>query len=413
MADPQHIEWLMEGVEAWNERRRKQNFTPFLQQADLSHTFRNRYGFRNQDRINLKKADLRGAQIGQAGLRGAEMQDADLREADMTQSDLREANLQNVDLREADMIQAKLRRANLKHANISQTDLSQSDLRGALLSGAHMWKTKVFGADVSTDVYSDLEAHAPSLITHTDLSKTRQLTQEQLDSMKGDSGTILPKGLNRPMHWPEFIPPATTAMIVETVDTAKIDFSAVQSDAPPKDETPTTHETKTLPLGMTVKQRSISDIRASLNRDYSDIESLSSYIVAQLQNEIAAHEMTAKPNSDEGLNEWNAKANFLNETLVAVQNLHSAIPETPAQTVSDGTAKDIKQRLIDLGNWLQRLIKSLDENNGTMGNFWKLGVIGLGVQLLGLFGVSTTLALPAAAGVVGVNTVRVLIGKDR
>ena len=36
----------------------------------------------------------------------------------------------------------------------------------------------------------------------TDLSRVRNLTQGQLDSMLGDSGTIIPKHLKRPEHWP-------------------------------------------------------------------------------------------------------------------------------------------------------------------------------------------------------------------
>ena len=38
---------------------------------------------------------------------------------------------------------------------------------------------------------------------HTNFSSTFGLTQEQLDVMDGDSGTILPAGLERPAQWPE------------------------------------------------------------------------------------------------------------------------------------------------------------------------------------------------------------------
>lgn len=37
----------------------------------------------------------------------------------------------------------------------------------------------------------------------TDLSKVLALTQSQVDTMEGDTGTILPEGLNHPAHWPD------------------------------------------------------------------------------------------------------------------------------------------------------------------------------------------------------------------
>lgn len=40
MANPQHIEWLLDGVEAWNKRRDQQGFTP-----DLEHVNLHREGF--------------------------------------------------------------------------------------------------------------------------------------------------------------------------------------------------------------------------------------------------------------------------------------------------------------------------------------------------------------------------------
>lgn len=71
MANPQHVEWLLEGAEAWNTRRRLKPFTP-----------------------DLAKTKLRGAD-----LRDASLQDSNLRDANMWGADLRGANLWGVDLR--------------------------------------------------------------------------------------------------------------------------------------------------------------------------------------------------------------------------------------------------------------------------------------------------------------------------
>lgn len=110
MANEQHIAWLLEGAEAWNARREKEDFVPDFEGADL------------------READLRGA---------------------------------------------KLLGANLREAN------------------------------VTTVVYSGLGINDGDKPEYTDVSQTKGLSQPQLNSMKGDSGTIIPEGLERPEHWPE------------------------------------------------------------------------------------------------------------------------------------------------------------------------------------------------------------------
>ena len=39
MANPQHIEWLLEGVQSWNKRHEHQGFTPDLEHANIYHEF--------------------------------------------------------------------------------------------------------------------------------------------------------------------------------------------------------------------------------------------------------------------------------------------------------------------------------------------------------------------------------------
>jgi hypothetical protein len=112
MANPEHVAWLKEGVEAWNARRARDDFKPDLFEADL------------------QLADLRGADLRGADLRGA-------------------------------------------------------DLRGA-------------------DVTSAVGINDESTAEVTDLSLSLGLNQTQLDTMRGDSETILPDHLDRPKHWPKF-----------------------------------------------------------------------------------------------------------------------------------------------------------------------------------------------------------------
>ena len=60
-----------------------------------------------------KRADLRGADLGEADLKGANLREADFRGANLGEADLRGANLREADLRETTLGWANLRKANL------------------------------------------------------------------------------------------------------------------------------------------------------------------------------------------------------------------------------------------------------------------------------------------------------------
>ena len=81
-----------------------------------------------------KRADLRGADLGEADLKGANLREADFRGANLGEADLRGANL---------------RKANLGWANLSEADLRGADLRGANLGGANLRGTNLGGARLS------------------------------------------------------------------------------------------------------------------------------------------------------------------------------------------------------------------------------------------------------------------------
>jgi hypothetical protein len=138
MANPQHVEWFLEGVLSWNRRRKDTDFTPDLSGEDLRTLFEQAGRIRPDERMPLHHANLRGA------------------------------NLEG----------AKLERANLRGADLNQ-------------------------ARVTTLTYSGAATNDDGAL-YTDLSTTTELTQEQLDSMLGDSGTILPDHLTRPTHWPDW-----------------------------------------------------------------------------------------------------------------------------------------------------------------------------------------------------------------
>jgi len=81
-----------------------------------------------------EQADLRGADLCEADLRGADLRGADLREADLRGADLREANLRWADLRGADLREANLRWADLRGANLCGANMREANMREANMS---------------------------------------------------------------------------------------------------------------------------------------------------------------------------------------------------------------------------------------------------------------------------------------
>lgn len=103
MASCEHFEWLMEGVESWNGKRRKSKFRP-----------------------DLAGANLQGADLTDANLIGA-----DLRCADLTNANLRGADLSDVILTRKTLLRgARLEGANLKRSRIWQAELWEQLPRG-------------------------------------------------------------------------------------------------------------------------------------------------------------------------------------------------------------------------------------------------------------------------------------------
>jgi uncharacterized protein YjbI with pentapeptide repeats len=169
MANPEHLQSLMQGVEAWNRRRvwnLYRDTRPDLSMATLSGVDLRQVDLREADLreahlsvvdlrqaelsgADLRGADLRGANLRETHLRGADLSGADLRGAHLRGADLREAHLSGVDLNGADLRQVDLRETHLRGAELSGADLSGVDLSGADLSGAHLRGAELSGADLS------------------------------------------------------------------------------------------------------------------------------------------------------------------------------------------------------------------------------------------------------------------------
>jgi hypothetical protein len=137
MANPDHLNMLRQGVDAWNAwREREPSITPDLSGADLSEA-------------HLSRANLSSTYLRRTILSGANLCEANLLWANLIGVNLSRADLSGADLFRANLYEAKLSRANLCEANLFRADLSAANLIGADLSGAYLGYASLADADIT------------------------------------------------------------------------------------------------------------------------------------------------------------------------------------------------------------------------------------------------------------------------
>ena len=174
MANPQHLKWLLKGVDSWNRRRLSQFFIPDLSDVDIFQECRkaglvNSSGCPSLPRINLSTAylsgtffsgdpwedvgdyreanfcfsDLTDAALYGSSFEGAQFSEAKLNETLMQEANLCDAGFQNAELRGTIMREAELRGANMCGAKFIDADLSMTNLADVNLTGAHFKDTLI------------------------------------------------------------------------------------------------------------------------------------------------------------------------------------------------------------------------------------------------------------------------------
>ena len=233
MANPQHIAWLQEGVEAWNARRQSKAFTPdfsgdtdfsgkkfgemFIQArkfemvegvptiplagADLSDA-----DFKNADltgngRVSLVpvptqppgvgflKADFSGARLARADFTGAVLQNAYFARADIESANFTDANLDK-----SNFAYARGRKPNFKRAHLRGSNFSHASLSGANFTHANLSGVDFSDADIR---YANLEG---STVESDRLSKARDLagSQQNEANLFPESQTLSPINFELP-----------------------------------------------------------------------------------------------------------------------------------------------------------------------------------------------------------------------
>lgn len=106
------------------------------------------------------------------------------------------------DLKGANLAHAFLFGARLASVNLAGANLAGARLEGAYLEGANLRGARLFGAQLEGANLTGTHLEGANL-ERANLRYAKGLTQDQIESAKGNSSTWLPNGLARPAHWPD------------------------------------------------------------------------------------------------------------------------------------------------------------------------------------------------------------------
>ena len=131
MGNKQHLNWLLEGVESWNNRRRQHRFHPDLSDMNLHRAFREAGKIEIGGEIPLANVNLGQADLTRTGFGGANLQKASLLGSELVQAFMLGADLSNADFSYADLTDAYLEDATLRGANFHKTITQSTNFTSA------------------------------------------------------------------------------------------------------------------------------------------------------------------------------------------------------------------------------------------------------------------------------------------
>ena len=144
MPNENHIDWLLDGKDAWNKKRELHDFRPYFSSVGIAEIFEKAgrldhngrvplYGFNLSDAVfhgtNLSRVDFIGTNLHGAQLRGTLLRDTNFREADLTNAKI------NV---------GYLGEADFSNAILEGTDFVGTNLIGAELGWSRFWQAKLY-----------------------------------------------------------------------------------------------------------------------------------------------------------------------------------------------------------------------------------------------------------------------------
>ena len=175
MANPEHTQWLQEGIEAWNRRREADQFVP-----DFSGPPSGPSPFAGQD---WKGINLSGANFSNSGQIGINFSDANLANANFGSSLLSSTRFTRADLREADFTNAYLEGdhpfiVNPRPHRLVPVDLDNANITNAKFAEAHLAGVNFGGTKPSSAVlFPEVELPKQQFIMESEIPSINKLLE--------------------------------------------------------------------------------------------------------------------------------------------------------------------------------------------------------------------------------------------
>jgi uncharacterized protein YjbI with pentapeptide repeats len=182
MANPEHLQILAQGVEAWNKWRDQDKDT----RADLRDT-------------NLRDTNLRGVNFFGANLAGADLTGATIEGANLAAADLTGATIEGASLPLANLMIAHLSEANLSAAKLNKANLNGTILCGANLAGAWLMEVNLAFADLSDANLAEANLASANL-TGANLANTNLSEAKLRETVFGNTNLTTVQGLETCHH---------------------------------------------------------------------------------------------------------------------------------------------------------------------------------------------------------------------
>ena len=150
MADAWHVEWLKEGVSTWNYRRKRVDFTP-----DLS-------GIRFFDLLppDFRDAPKTSRFFEKLDLKDANLEGADLSDLNFTGAKFDRAKLSGCDLSLSNFTNASFKKAILESVTVHNSIFDGATFEGVDLADSEFQEVSALGANFIDVVFSDTQASA-------------------------------------------------------------------------------------------------------------------------------------------------------------------------------------------------------------------------------------------------------------
>lgn len=151
MANPQHLEWLKEGVRSWNERRRNAPFAPELDETDVSRYL----GAQEREDIRQISVILPELNLSNANLSKSTLRSTDLSSSHFLSTNLSETRLQGSRFDGSLFVGSNLRKSYLASASLANTKMWLTNLESAVLVNASLKNAELWECNLEgTDLYS-------------------------------------------------------------------------------------------------------------------------------------------------------------------------------------------------------------------------------------------------------------------